>query len=418
MRLSSTVRKFKNVIGCLLLFYILGMSMLTPTSAYNLVNGNNPANDNLLLSNLEKEIITTIISEENSDFTSRIDIKKDVRQEESGSPYYSVSQTSGASNSFSAQDVLSVNQYSVLNLTNFSDTGKINNSYSITNIADYTNDSLNYGITELKSIDDNYTVEDEFDGKETFDKDEYYTFAQAFDVVWDYAIFYGSKLYLTYDEGSTNSLEEYELSLHLVSENSVDGEPNMSNIISNCTLNPFSESNKYVDEFQFFDFTDVRLTKGTYYIVANLSQIDTGDDALRHFQWAKNDHSSDGVDDGKTLLRSTLFPGMWSSPTGYDLDLINYLYPVDSNNDSIIFTGTDEIDLKDNSINVTTTTSYINTTGIHELSANTSVQITFNNSYVFSKLYSGNDIDLFSLLPMVPIGLMMFLGISLGQAMK
>ncbi len=394
MRLSSTVREFKNVIGCLLLFYILGMSMLTPTSAYNLVNGNNPANDNLLLSNLEKEIITTIVSQENSDFTSRIDIKKDVRPEESGSPYYSVSQTSSTSNNLSARDVLSVNQYDVFNLTNFEDTGKINNSYSITNIADYTNDSLNYGITELKSIDDNYTVEDEYDGVVKFDKDDYYTFAQAFDVVWDYAFFYGSKLYLNYDTGSMESLEEYELSLHLVSENITDGKPNMSNIISNCTLNPFSQSNRYIDVggFQFFDFTDVRLTKGTYYIVANLSQIDTGSDAERHFQWAKNDHSSDGVDDGETLLRSTIFSG-WSSSLAYDLTLINYLYPVDSNNDSIIFTGTDEIDLKDNNINVTTTTSSINSTGIHELSANTSVQISFNNSYVFSKVYSGNDID-------------------------
>ncbi|MCG3258080.1 MAG: hypothetical protein KAU62_18375 [Candidatus Heimdallarchaeota archaeon] len=320
-------------------------------------------------------------------------IKKDIRPEEVGFPYTPQTQSDDTSDQFSTTDYLTMNHNDVFNLTNFSDTGKINNSYSISSIADYTNDSLNYGITELKSIDDYYTVEDDNDAFLTLDVNNYYTFAQAFDIAWDYAFYYGSELFLTYDTGGAFSLEDYELSLHIVSVNSTDGNPNMTDIITNCTSNAFKQGATYNDVggFQFFDFTDVRLTKGTYYFVANLSQIDA-DDAPRHFLWAKNDHVSDGVDGGKTLYRSTGFPGQWSTPRLYDFTLINSLYPVDSNNNSIIFTGTDEIDLKDNGVSISTTTSSISSIGTHELTSNTSVQITFNNSYTFAKTFSGNDV--------------------------
>lgn len=388
MKLPSHLRKFRKFTVYSLAFYVLILVMFSPVPqiyAASTSLGNSPwfSTEDLSNSRMETEIIVVDPA-----------IKKDIRPEEVGFPYTPQTQSDDTSDQFSTTDYLTVNHNDVFNLTNFSDTGKINNSYSISSIADYTNDSLNNGIAELKSIDDYYTIEDEYDGVVTFDKDDYYTFAQAFDVAWDYAFFYGSELFLTYDTGFTNSLEEYELSLHLVSANSGDGNPNMTNIISNCTSNPFSESNKYADAgFQFFDFTDIRITKGTYYIVANLSQIDTGTDALRHFQWAKNEHSSDGVDDGKTLTRVTFFPGMWSvTPTSYDLALINYLYPVDSNNDSIIFNGPDEIDLKDNGVGIATTTSSIASIGNHELTSNTSVQITFNNSYTFSKTFIGNDV--------------------------
>ncbi|MHA1396944.1 MAG: hypothetical protein ACTSSF_04485, partial [Candidatus Heimdallarchaeaceae archaeon] len=113
---------------------------------------------------------------------------------------------------------------------------------------------------------------------------------------WDYAFFYGSYLFLSYDNSPALSLGNYELSLHLVSTG-IDGNPNMTDIISNCTSNPFSDTNKYSGiGIEFFDFTDVRLAKGSYYIVANLSKFQTGNDADLHFQWAKNDHASDGVD--------------------------------------------------------------------------------------------------------------------------
>ncbi|MHA1668675.1 MAG: hypothetical protein ACTSUR_08460 [Candidatus Heimdallarchaeaceae archaeon] len=319
-------------------------------------------------------------------------IKTDIRPEEQGATYVPTTQTSEISDQFSAIDYLTVNHNDVLNLTNFSNTGTINNSFSISNIGNYVNNSLNFNITEIKSIDDKYTVEDQTDGAIIFDRDDYYTLAQAFEVPWDYAFFYGSYLFLSYDNSPALSLGNYELSLHLVSTG-IDGNPNMTDIISNCTSNPFSDTNKYSGiGIEFFDFTDVRLAKGSYYIVANLSKFQTGNDADLHFQWAKNDHASDGVDDGKTLSRVMLFPGQWSAPASYDLALINYLYPVDSNNNSIIFSSPDQIDLKDNLASVSATTSPISTIGSHELTSNTSVQISFNNSYTFAKTYSGNEI--------------------------
>ncbi|MHA1222596.1 MAG: hypothetical protein ACTSP3_04935, partial [Candidatus Heimdallarchaeaceae archaeon] len=373
----------------LITYSILVMVILTPVpsiyaESQNFITRNDDSSKNISYS------IEKASSKEVQDSS----IKTDIRPEEQGAPYVPTTQTSEISDQFSAIDYLTVNHNDVLNLTNFSNTGKINNSFSISNIGNYINDSLSFNITEIKSIDDKYTVEDAYDGVVTFNKDDYYTFAQAFDVPWDYAFFYGSYLYLTYDTGSINSLEEYELSLHLVSDGS-DGNPNMTDIISNCTSNPFSQTNKYTDVgLQFFDFTDVRLTKGTYYIVANLSKIDTETDAPRHFQWAKNAHTSDGVDDGKTLYRITGFPGQWSGvPASYDLVLINYLYPVDSNNNSIIFSSPNQIDLKDNLASVSTTTSPIYGVGTHELTSNTSVQITFNNSYTFAKTYNGTEIN-------------------------
>ncbi len=385
MKLPTIVRKLRKLSYYQIVFTLFIIAMITPVSQAYMV-GSSVSNFNANRdSHTNDNLITTITVSDPS-------IKNDIRPEELGSPYVPITQSGETSDQFTIEDALSVYDSGAMNLTNYSDTGIINESYSISNIGDYTNETLNYSITEIESLLDYYTVEDDYDGVVTFDRDDYYTFAQEFKVEWDYALFYGSKLFLTYDVGIINLLEDYELSLHLVSANSGDGKPNMTNVISNCTSNPFSESNQYADAgLQYFDFTDVQITKGAYYIVANLSKIDVTD-AVRHFQWAKNDHTSDGVDGGKTLYRVTGFPGLWSTPTAYDLELINYLHPVDSNNDSIIFATPEEVNLKDNGININTNTASITTIGTHELIANTSVQITYNNSYTFSKLYSGNDV--------------------------
>jgi len=386
MKLPSIVRKLRKLSCYQISFTLFIIAMLTPASQAYMAGGSVNGLFTNHGSNNNENLVTTITITDSS-------IKTDVRPDELGSPYTPITQYDATSDQFTAKDSLAVHDSGAINLTNFSDTGTINNSFSISSLSDYTNESLNYGVTEIKSLLDYYTVEDEYDGVVTFDRDDYYTFAQEFKVEWDYALFYGSKLFLTYDLGAINELEDYELSLHLVSANSGDGNPNMTNIISNCTSNPYSQASPYGDNgLQFFDFTDVQITKGTYYIVGNLSKIDATD-APRHFQWAKNDHTSDGVDGGKTLYRVTGFPGLWSTAQAYDLGVVNYLHPVDSVNNSIIFTDPSEINLQDNELTINSNTASIVSIGSHELISNTSVQITYNNSYVFSKDYTANDID-------------------------
>ncbi len=388
MKLPSHLRKLRKFTIYLLSFYLLILVMFSPVPQIYAASsslGNSPwfSNDSDLSdSRFETEIIVIDSA-----------IKKDIRPEEVGFPYTPQTQSGDTSDQFSASDYLSVNDYNELNLTNFSDTGKINNSYSISGISDYTNDSLSYDITGIESIEDYYTIEDGWDGFETLKVNGYYSLAQEFEVKWDYAMFYDTQLYLSYDTPSFNSLDLYELDLFLVNASSVDGKPDMSKIIANCTGNSFIEGTTYNDMgFQSFDFPDVKLAVGSYFIVANLSVIDS-DDALRHFIWLRNNDASDGgIDDGDTYFRHDGIPGVWSGTQTYDFTMINNLLPCDSDNSSTTFTSPDQINLYDNSDSITTNTASISSIGSHELVANTSVQITFNNSYIFTKTFSGNDV--------------------------
>ena len=392
MRLSSTVRKFKNVIGCLLLFYILGMSMLTPTSAYNLVNGNNPANDNLLLSNLEKEIITTIISEENSDFTSRIDIKKDIRPEEVGSSYTAVNFISDVGGNFDVRDNLSVIHDFSLNLTQ--DSGVSTNHYTISNISDYSPVNLNYDIKDITAIKDYYPVEDQTSGGAHRERLTWYghiAFAQEFTVEWEYAMFYGAKLLLNYLIQDITGNYELELKLVNASTTTPYG-PNISSELSNDLNDPYDSSNTppvgTSSNIRFFDFTDVLLEKGSYYIVANLTTIDNTDDTTYdYFGWDKYllapyDGKTFSMDNGTTT---------WDEET-YDLNLIPELLPSFDNGTALVFSDPNIIDLKDNSTTVVSLTSSISGSGVHVLTANTSVQLTLLNPYTFFKTYIANSI--------------------------
>ncbi|MCG3258203.1 MAG: hypothetical protein H7644_00490, partial [Candidatus Heimdallarchaeota archaeon] len=388
MKLPSHLRKLRKFTVYSFSFYLLILVMFSPVPQIYAASsslGNNPwfSNDSdLSNSRFETEIIVVDPA-----------IKKDIRPEEVGFPYTSQTQSGDTSDQFSTSDYLSVNDYDELNLTNFSDTGKINNSYSISGISDYTNDSLSYNITGIESIEDYYTIEDGWDGFETLKVNGYYSLAQEFEVKWDYAMFYDTQLYLSYDTPSFNSLDLYELDLFLVNASSVDGKPDMSKIIASCTGNSFIEGTTYNDiGFQSFDFPDVKLVVGSYFIVANLSVIDS-DDALRHFIWLRNNDASDGgIDDGDTYFRHDGIPGVWSGTQTYDFTMINNLLPCDSDNSSTTFTSPDQINLYDNSDSITSNTASISSVGFHELVANTSVQITFNNSYTFAKTFSGNDV--------------------------
>ncbi|MHA1400293.1 MAG: hypothetical protein ACTSQE_08085 [Candidatus Heimdallarchaeaceae archaeon] len=321
-------------------------------------------------------------------------IKLDVRSGEEG--YYSytpINKVSGSSNQFSAIDNLTVNHGFDINLT-YDGEDSIINSYEITRISDYNNVSLNYNITKITAISDYYPVEDDA-ASTSVEELSYYDnirMAQEFEVKWDYAQFEGSKIYL--DTTGTGDWGTYELEIFLVSAQS-NGKPNMTNIISSDVNDPYDTNNLLPSSsstnIHYYDFTDVILPKGKYFIVANLSTIDTSDDgSYKHFAW----HWKGGTDpiEGATYYWD-YNDNDWTSVSNYDYVLLPRLLPCYQNGIALEFASVNQIVLEDNGTVVSSNDATINALGLHELTANTSVQIILNNSYQFSKQYSGSDIS-------------------------
>jgi hypothetical protein len=199
--------------------------------------------------------------------------------------YTPVESVSGLGNDLTVTDELSV--YHPLTLS-LDDSNGRSDAYSITSVPSYNADSLNYNVS-ISANRDFYPVRIT-GNKESFELYSGRTrLAQSFTVPWDYAVFYGAELKLGVT-GATLGSDQIEL--YLVKANG-SGEPNMLDVRSFCSDAPFNDSNPpTLDIMTFFDFFDVVIEGGKYYLVVELTIIDDNNDEF--FWW---NHQGDSISD-------------------------------------------------------------------------------------------------------------------------
>jgi len=386
MKLPPIIRKYKSVSVYLLSYSVLLLVMLSPVPLiYSIASPNLYDNSsNIVDSNIKFDSEKGIIIE--------TFIKQDIRPEEIGFPYTPVDDFSDTGSSFSAVDNLAVDHQFELNLTE--NGGEINNSYSLDSIVDYSATNIQYNITDITSIKDYYPVEatasaGQFENLKWFN---YIAWAQEFEIEWDYAKFYGAKIFVGYM--SQFNPGTYELELVLVSANTTTPfAPNATDRISVELDGPYDSTNllptSSINNIHYYDFTDVILEKGNYYIIANLSIIDYSDAGAKdYFVWAKHVLAPY---EGKTFSMDDTTRA-WTQQYNRDLTLIPELLPSDASGVPITFTNPNEIDLKDNGTSITSLTQSISGMGTHVLTSNTSINIDFDNNYEFAKTYGASSI--------------------------
>lgn len=388
MKLPSHTSKRKKFTMYILTYYILISVMFAPIpqlyASSGQANNSSQFSDNSYSYDWDESV---------AEITFDSVISQDIRPEEVGFDYTPIQDDSNSGDSFAVEDNLSVDHQFALNLTE--DSGTITNSYDLPTISDYTNTSLQYGITDMTAIKDYYPLESQTSGGALREKLTWYesvALAQEFEVKWDYSMFYGAKILLNYILGFTTGIYELEILLVNASTTTPYG-PNMSSVLSSDVNGPYDSTNTpplgTSGNIRFFDFTDVLLEKGSYYIVANLTIIDNNDDSTYdHFAW---DKYIVAPYDGKTFEMDNATRS-WTQQNTYDLTLIPELLASDSNGLALTFSNPNTIDLQDNSAPITSLTSIIQEIGLHTLTANTSTQITFDNDYEFAKSFSASSI--------------------------
>ncbi|MCE7748100.1 MAG: hypothetical protein GPJ51_06865 [Candidatus Heimdallarchaeota archaeon] len=290
--------------------------------------------------------------------------------------YTPITNVSGVGSSLSGKDVLTVNDYQSLNLTYNEISGQFEDNYTIDPIAGYDPFRLNYNISSIIAKTDLYPIEAEGDTQMALgDAFSRLAIAQSFDVIWDYAVFSGAKLYLI-DDGPLGGTE---LDLFLVKANDLTGQPNMTDILSSDINGPYTETNSLpastIDNLPFYDFADVVLESGKYFVVANLTVVG----GPKNFFWYS--YSVAPLDSDTYYMDNS---GVWNLQLT-DHTFIPQLLPSYDNGTALAFSDLSQISLQDNSVDVPSTTSSISSTGFHLLSCDTSVELVFNNSYSFSK---------------------------------
>ena len=290
--------------------------------------------------------------------------------------YVPVKSISGVGDVLSGKDVVTVCDCQSLNLTYNEISDSFEDNFTIDSISGYDIYKLDYNISTLIAKTDLYPVETEGDNPIELSYDfSRVAIAQSFEVVWDFAVFSGAKLYLDED----GQVESTLLDLFLVKADDLSGQPDMTNILSNDTNNPYTSTNPLpastIDNLPFYNFTDVVLEKGKYFVVANMSL----EEGPKYFRWYSY---SVAPLDSDTYYMNNL--GTWSLQL-VDHTFIPELLPSYANGTTMFFSDLSQISLQDNSVDVPTITSPISTTGFHLLSCDTSVELVFNNSYSFSK---------------------------------
>ena len=353
-----TGKKMKLIILSLITFLQI---LIISSSSYNVIG--------LQASNLA--IIEPIFDETRSLY----DIYSNLYTQES-IKYNPINNVSGTGSSFTAKDILNVYNDQFLNLTFNSGSGFFEDIFFINPISGYSTYSLNYNITDISAKSEWYPVEDDIDGTQIELDVNQIALAQAFKINWDYAVFKGSKIYL-FQDGHTgfNNLE-----LLIVKADEISGHPNMSYVYTSDMNDPYNYSSNQIplstiDDIAYYNFTDTVLERGTYFIVANLSNPQT---SAKNFYWFGN---TLGEDDGDTYFRDS--GGAWSLAS-MDLTCIPLLMPSDEYGSPLQVVDPTEINLQDNNEDVLTLTYSIPSIGSHTLTSNTSVEINFNNSYSFS----------------------------------
>jgi hypothetical protein len=294
----------------------------------------------------------------------------------SPSSYTPVTSLSLIGDDFDLRDKLSVSHEFTLNLDS---TNGRTNSFNLTVPSTYSNFSLHYNM-KINTTKDDYPVRLEHNDEDHVMGYFVWAFAQAFEVTWDYAVFSGADIYLT-GPGPSSGIDE--LAIYLVKASGPTGPPNMADIRSNELNGPYNVSHPLPGGFSYFDFEDVVIESGKYFVVANMTVIDE-ETSFHGFNWIGYRGSSNS----DTYQNS---PNGWELVPGpsQDCSLIVELMESDVNGDPISFTNPTTINLMDNGNPVLTRIQQISTIGNHTLTADSShsYEITFNNSYIFSKDY-------------------------------
>jgi hypothetical protein len=290
--------------------------------------------------------------------------------------YIPIINSDGSGDDFIISDNLQVNQEVNVSLNtdnSYSDT------YTISSITDYSTDSLQYNITAI-------SASKYFDYQQTIhNKDEVLSsstirIAQSFDITWPTAIFTGAKIYLLIE----NTIGVDVLELFIVNASISDGKPDMSSILSSATNGPFNESNPITESTlgntTYYDFNDIALSTGKYYVVANVSNYDATDGD--GFNWRGQQ--------GSVYADSYMHDGtVWSSIVNKDYILAPELTPAYANGTAMRFSDPAEVQLRDNGVDITSFHQTISGSGVHTLTTNTSVGIEMNNLYIFSRSFVG-----------------------------
>ncbi len=285
--------------------------------------------------------------------------------------YQSITSQIGTGNNFTVKDELAVYQEDPLSLEY---SNSLQDDFNIQDPATNFNvSSLQYNMT-ITAKQDTYDIEIGTPNKDQILSSTKIRVAQSFPVYWDYAVFYSAKLHLI-TTGPTLGNDEIEL--YLVKASGT-GAPNLSDVRSVELNGPYNSSKPIPastpSNYGYYDFTDVILEKGIYFIVIELTVVDDSND---EYNWRGRPGSGTYIYNG----------GTWSSVGEARCSTIE-LKPSESDGTTKNFIDPTEIELTDNiEGTVTSRTQLLTTTGTHILSSNTSVDIVLNNYYVFEKTF-------------------------------
>ncbi len=291
--------------------------------------------------------------------------------------YNPITNVSNPGSSFTARDRITVDHELSLNLTYDDIDDKFASDYTIDPLTGFSAEFLYYGITEVRAKRDNYTIENLFADEQVI-IDPIITIAQGFEIPWSNATFYGA--YLNLDLfGTVSHTGLNVLELLLVKAEESTGKPNMSNIISSDVNDPYNTANPLPSpgSTSYYDFTNVLLEQGFYFIVANLTERDPT--SQKKFMW--RGHLKSSGFGGDTYYRNDSF--IWSSLISIDHTMIVDILPSNASGSAMVFTDLTGILLEDNSVIVNTFTDSISSTGLHHITSDTSIEIDLVNRYTF-----------------------------------
>jgi len=252
-----------------------------------------------------------------------------------------------------------------------------NDSFSINPMLDYSGKDLTYNITihSTEKTTNYETVENKDDEDLTT---TITMLAQKFTIDSDYAIFHHARMFFKTKAGGYGT---DEMKLYIVKEG-VGGSPNISAIYANEVNGPYNSVNTLPasssGNFAYYEFGDSVLESGTYFIVAEKT-ADDGDD-FTGFIWRSQQGSAYAGD-------AYYYDGSWNVNGARGLTLIIQTQVSDEFGNDVIPDPTD-ISLQDNGQPITSLTQSISSTGTHTLTADETVDITLNNSYVFDRAVS------------------------------
>ncbi|MHA1114849.1 MAG: hypothetical protein ACTSPJ_01605 [Candidatus Heimdallarchaeaceae archaeon] len=371
---NNNYRKIGLIFTLIILFSLNLANPIEQKNNLNVINNN-------IFDNVDKNNISSEI-QDSSNNIEEIGIKQEVRPEEKGTPYTSITSTKGVGNNQEIRDDLKYTESYSLSLkttyTNSIEKDYIGDQYSVSDIG-YNQDSIEYQINSITPITDFYEIEAHTDYtlNKKLSLDDNRLYAQGFEVIWDYANFTRAGLYL-YKDGAAGSIDI--INIYIVPEGS-DSKPNITNILTSTgnisinTLPSATFSGSQLVRLPTYDFTDITLSKGNYYAVVDL--VETNENETIHAVWYANDTNAGGYPTYRSAenTEGTVF---WSSyPSAFDFTLEVELLPVNSTGQVLEITDPKFIDLSDNGIRINSTNEKItgNFAGTHKITSNTSVPL-------------------------------------------